>query len=58
MSYVTVATFIVETEDSSSIEEALGILKSWNPQWSPRFFMCDYADEEIKAIESTFEGTF
>ena len=54
---MTVATFIVETEDSVSTQEALSIIKSWNPA----FFMCDFADEEydyageeISSIESVF----
>ena len=54
--YITVASFIIETEDSSSIEEAMTILKGWNPQWNPNFFMCDYADEEIKSLETVFPG--
>ena len=43
---MTVATFIVETEDSVSTQEALSIIKSWNPDWNPAFFMCDFADED------------
>ncbi|XP_062568783.1 uncharacterized protein LOC134230930, partial [Saccostrea cucullata] len=54
VNYMTVATFIVETEDSVSIQEALSIIKSWNPNWKPAYFMCDYADEEISSIESSF----
>ncbi|XP_062598701.1 uncharacterized protein LOC134260134 [Saccostrea cucullata] len=56
VNYMTVATFIVETEDSVSIQEALSIIKSWNPNWKPAYFMCDYADEEISSIESVFPG--
>ncbi|KAK3106823.1 hypothetical protein FSP39_000615 [Pinctada imbricata] len=51
--YITVASFI-ETVDSSSIEEAMTVLRDWNPQWKPRFFMCDYADEEISSLERVF----
>ncbi|XP_061178455.1 uncharacterized protein LOC133187113 [Saccostrea echinata] len=58
VNYMTVATFIVETEDSISIQEALSIIKSWNPNWKPAYFMCDYADEEISSIESVFPESF
>ena len=56
--YAVVASFIVEAEDSFSIEEALRIIKDWNPLWSPKYFMCDYADGEINAIEEVFEGNW
>lgn len=58
VNYMTVGTFIVEKENSSSTHEALSILKTWNPDWKPGYFMCDYADEEINAIESVFPGMF
>lgn len=56
VNYMTVATFIVESEDTPSIQEALSILKAWNLAWRPAFFMCDYANEEINAIETVFPG--
>lgn len=56
--YMTVTTFILETEDSFSIQEALSIIKAWNPDWKPAHFMCDYAEEEISAIESVFTEAF
>lgn len=58
VNYMTVTTFILETEDSFSIQEALSIIKAWNPDWKPAHFMCDYAEEEISAIESVFTGMF
>ncbi|CAC5364762.1 unnamed protein product [Mytilus coruscus] len=54
VNYVNVATFVTETEDSSSLIEALNVLKEWNPDWSPKYFMCDYAEEEINALEAVF----
>ena len=50
--YVVAAEFIVQTETNKQIEEALNIFKSWNPSWSPRYFMSDYSEAEILAIES------
>jgi hypothetical protein len=56
VNYMTVATFIVESEDTVSIKEALSIIKQWNPEWNPSYFMCDYAEEEINALEAIFPG--
>ena len=36
------------------IEEALSILKGWNPEWNPLYFMTDYCQEEIGAIKKIF----
>ncbi|XP_041373785.1 uncharacterized protein LOC121386837, partial [Gigantopelta aegis] len=54
--YKVVGTFICQCEDSFSIKEALHILKSWNSKWSPSYFMTDYSEAEINAIESVFQG--
>ncbi|XP_069103000.1 uncharacterized protein [Argopecten irradians] len=56
--YINVATFITETEDGESLKEALGMIKEWNPHWSPKYFMCDYAEEEINSLESVFPESF
>ena len=52
--YCPVAEFIVETESADAISEALSILKAWNRDWNPSFFMVDYCDAEINAIETVF----
>ncbi|CAB4010225.1 Hypothetical predicted protein [Paramuricea clavata] len=52
--YTVVAEFMCQNEDSASIEEALGILKTWNPSWKPKYFMVDYSLAEIDAIEKSF----
>lgn len=56
VNYINVATFVTEIEDSSSLIEALQVIKEWNPDWSPKYFMCDYADEEINALGNVFPG--
>ena len=56
--YIVAAEFIIQTETNEQIEEALNILKSWNPDWSPRYFMSDYSEAEILGIESAFPATF
>ena len=55
--YVVAAEFIVQSEASQYIEEAINIVKKWNPEWNPKYFMCDYSDAEILALESTFPKT-
>ena len=52
--YTVAAEFIIQTETNEQIEEALNILKSWNPNWSPTYFMSDYSEAEILGIESAF----
>ena len=49
-----VAEFIPESETTENISEALQILRSWNPEWNPKFWMCDYSDAEIAALECCF----
>lgn len=55
--YQIVRSFAVQDECTDTIKEAIGILKKWNPTWKPKFFMTDCCQEEINAIEDTFEGT-
>ena len=54
--YQVVGSFAVQDECTDTIKEAIGILKKWNPTWKPKFFMTDCCQEEITAIEDTFEG--
>ena len=55
--YQIVATFIVEDETTTSIAEALRIVKGWNHNnWQWKYFMTDFDMEEINAIEMVFEG--
>ena len=55
--YIIVASFVVQDETTESIQEALSIIKQWNPEWRPQNFMTDLCEEEINALESTFPGT-
>ena len=52
--YCVVAEFIAQSESATHIEEALKILISWNPNWKPRYFMTDYSEAEIAALETCF----
>ena len=54
--YCVVASFVTQQENADSIWEALRILQGWNPTWNPDFFMVDFCEAEINAIERTFPG--
>lgn len=58
VNYTVVGSFVTQNETTASIEEALHVFREWNPQWRPKYFMTDFCQEEINAIESTFEGTW
>ena len=57
VNYCVVAEFVTQHETAEAIHEALEILKGWNPDWKPPFFLCDYSEAEFKAIEQTFPAT-
>lgn len=52
--YKVVAHFIVQSETTEQILEALNMLWNWNKDWKPPFFLCDYSEAEISAIEQVF----
>ncbi|RMX36463.1 hypothetical protein pdam_00010007 [Pocillopora damicornis] len=53
--YQIVGSFVIQSETSDSIYEALSIIKSWNPTWNPSYFMLDFS-EEMSAIGKLFPG--
>ena len=56
--YHIVASFVIENEDSTSIDEALRVVKDWNPEWLPKYFMTDFDSAEISALEQVFQGKY
>lgn len=56
VSYQMVGTFVVQYSTTEAITEALQIFQNWNPEWNPRYFMTDFAEEEINALENVFKG--
>lgn len=54
--YMVVAEFIVGSESVEAIVEPLKILQEWNPTWKPQYFMTDYSDAEIAALEEVFQN--
>ena len=57
VSYSVVAEFIIQSETIDDIFESLSVLKLWNPDWEPKFFLTDYSDAEIGAINKLFPMT-
>ena len=55
--YTVVAEFVIQDETAEKIQEALETLKQWNPQWKPKYFMTDYSEAELLAIEKCFATT-
>ena len=52
--YSAVADFVLQSETTEQIIEALKILSSWNKDWRPPYFMTDYSEAEISAINTVF----
>ena len=52
--YSVVSEFITQAETAEHISEALQQLRNWNPTWNPRFFMTDYSEAELLALEQSF----
>ncbi|XP_022084238.1 uncharacterized protein LOC110975771 [Acanthaster planci] len=51
VNFIVVAVFVVEKETVANIREALGIIRTWNPWWSPSSFMVDKCSTEITAVK-------
>ena len=56
VNYTVVGSFVVETESTFAITEALQVFKSWNPGWNPKTFMVDFSEAEINALQFSFKG--
>ncbi|XP_052085084.1 uncharacterized protein LOC127722227, partial [Mytilus californianus] len=65
--YSVVAEFIVQIKTQASIQQGLETIQRWMAEdtnvpnglsWKPRFFMTDFCEREIYAIETTFPETF
>ena len=48
--YTVAAELIIQTKTKEQMEGALTIVKSWNPTWSPKYFLSDYSEAKILAI--------
>ena len=57
MNYTVVAEFVIQSENIDNIIEALSIIKSWTHSWDPKYFITDYSDAEMSAINMCFPKT-
>ena len=57
VSYSVVAEFIIQSESAEQISEALAVIKRWHPTWNPSYFMMDYSDAEMAAVQNIFPST-
>lgn len=54
--FQVVAFFLTSSSDQEAITKALGILKKWNPDMSPKYGMTDCDMAEINALAAVFPG--
>ena len=54
--YCVVAKFVVQDENAQKLLDAVNVLRGWNPEWNPPFFLCDYSEADISASEQAFPG--
>ena len=47
-------SFLLEDECIESTQEALSTLGACNDSWQQKYFLIDFAEEEIQAIELAF----
>lgn len=52
--YQVAAVFLTARETTASM--ALQILATWNPGWKPEYWMVDFDQREISALETVFPG--
>ena len=52
--YQIAGTFVIESETTPAISEALQVIKGWNPEFEPKAFMTDYDTSEMGAIKNVF----
>ena len=55
--YSVVALFIVQSESAECIAEALNVLREWNCNWNPTFFLSDFSEAEFTALKQSFPST-
>eukprot|EP00058_Branchiostoma_floridae_P021974 XP_002607464.1 hypothetical protein BRAFLDRAFT_69896 [Branchiostoma floridae] len=48
--------FVLHTETTADLQEALTVFKEWNSDWTPSHFMVDKSNVEINALEEEFPG--
>lgn len=52
--YQVVGSYLTQYENKRSFEEELNMFKKWEPIWCPAYFMVDFAEEELQALQNVF----
>ena len=53
-----VGTIVPQYETEELITEGLSIIKKWNPDWKPQFFMMDKSSAELGAVAAVHPQCF
>lgn len=53
--YSIAASFVVANENRENIKAGLQVVKEWNPDWNPKYFMTDFDEREVLAVKNTFK---
>ena len=54
VNYTVVAEFVIESENTDQIFEALSVIKLWKPGWNHKYFITDYSEAEMSTINMLF----
>ncbi|XP_077513428.1 uncharacterized protein LOC144124556 [Amblyomma americanum] len=52
--YMCADVFITQFETSACVAEALEVFRQWCPDFNPQYWMIDYSQVEINALQSSF----
>lgn len=55
--YSIAASFVVANENRENIKAGLQVVKEWNPDWNPKYFMTYFDEREVLAVKNTFKGS-
>ena len=54
--YKVIASFATQSQTTDAVKEALFVIRKWNPDWAPKHFIADYAEDEVLLVEGLFPG--
>ena len=54
--YKFIASFVTQSQTTDPVKGALFVIRKWNPDWAPKHFIADYAEEEVLLVEDLFPG--
>lgn len=54
--YINIATILLANETKEALMAGLQKVTAWNPGWKPKYFMSDFSEAQISALETVFPG--